>query len=275
MTSIKKALADARVIAVAKVLVRISYLLSAVIVSLILCSNAWGRTVDWSTELTADLLLATAAYAIERNKPESATYNDEEFPTQSYDDHMARQIHGEPTGDDATEKERFYREASNVSVFTAGALPVVLGIGKGPENFAAKAMTVTHSLLLSNFIVTTAKYSVGRARPKARQNEALAHGDNALSFPSGHASAAFAGATLVSLLYPDQPWWTKASGYTLAAFTAWARIAGDKHFFVDVVAGGLIGVGSALATVTLVEREDNSNLSLVLESESVGFTYSF
>ncbi len=58
-------------------------------------------------------------------------------------------------------------------------------------------------------------------------------------------------------------------------FTAWARIAGDKHFLVDVTAGGLIGAGSALLTVNLLEQDNDDQLSLVLDSESVGLKYRF
>ena len=223
-------------------------------------NTAVSRTVDWTTELSLDLTLAALAYVIERNRPDSAAYNGDEFPTQGSDDYAAKIIHGEPTGDEATKKESLYREASNVTVFAAGALPVILGIGQGRPEFGAKAMTVTHTLLLSNFIVTGMK---------------LAHGDNALSFPSGHSSAAFAGATLVSLLFPQESVWTKVGAYTIATFTAYARIAGDKHFLTDVVAGGLIGTGSALLTVHLLEQKEDREISLVLASDSAGLAYNF
>ncbi len=252
------------------------FLCSAIFVlNLIVTPQVAARTVDWSTELSADLALIALTYGVQRNQPKSAIYNGTEFPTQGSDDYVAKVIHGEPTGDETTKKEHNYREASNVTVFAAGALPVVLGLGKGRPEFAAKAMTVTHTLLLSNFIVTGMKYSVRRARPKARHNENLAKGDDALSFPSGHSSAAFAGATLVSLLFPQESIWTKAVAYSLASFTAYARIAGDKHFFVDVLTGSIIGSGSALLTVNLLEQRDEKDVSLVIEQDAIGLAYKF
>jgi membrane-associated phospholipid phosphatase len=68
------------------------------------------------------------------------------------------------------------------------------------------------------------------------------------SFPSGHATTAFALAAVLSLWYPR---WT-AAWLALAAIVGWSRIVLGSHFPSDVAAGGILGVAVALAFVRWV-----------------------
>jgi membrane-associated phospholipid phosphatase len=63
------------------------------------------------------------------------------------------------------------------------------------------------------------------------------------SFPSGHATTAFALAAVLSLWYPR---WT-AAWLALAAIVGCSRIALGSHFPSDVAAGAILGVAVALA----------------------------
>jgi membrane-associated phospholipid phosphatase len=59
------------------------------------------------------------------------------------------------------------------------------------------------------------------------------------SFPSGHATAAFAVATAQSTLHPRQAWlW-----YTGATLISWSRLRLNRHHPQDVAAGALLGWG--------------------------------
>jgi len=60
------------------------------------------------------------------------------------------------------------------------------------------------------------------------------------SFPSGHTAAAFALATVVSLQYRHS-FWAGAVSYSVAAAVGLSRMALDKHWLSDVVAGAAIG----------------------------------
>ncbi|HOW85378.1 MAG TPA: phosphatase PAP2 family protein [Candidatus Aminicenantes bacterium] len=60
------------------------------------------------------------------------------------------------------------------------------------------------------------------------------------SFPSGHSAAAFALATVVSLQYRHEPW-VGVLSYTLATAVGLSRLALDKHWLSDVVAGAAVG----------------------------------
>jgi membrane-associated phospholipid phosphatase len=96
------------------------------------------------------------------------------------------------------------------------------------------------------------KMVVARARPDhAGPNTHLVfhpfHGfarDAAVSFPSGEATAAFALATAVTLMYPRLRW----PCYLLAAGVCAARLTSGAHYLSDVAAGAMIGT---LVTRTL------------------------
>ncbi|NDC39278.1 MAG: phosphatase PAP2 family protein, partial [Proteobacteria bacterium] len=61
------------------------------------------------------------------------------------------------------------------------------------------------------------------------------------SFPSGHATAAFAAATAQSEYHPWQtPLWMSGAGLIAAS-----RVKLHRHYIHDVVAGGLLGMGTA------------------------------
>jgi len=60
------------------------------------------------------------------------------------------------------------------------------------------------------------------------------------SFPSGHATASFAFASVIAHRYPKNPW-LKWGAYGLATGVSFARVAGKKHFVSDIVAGGVVG----------------------------------
>jgi membrane-associated phospholipid phosphatase len=69
------------------------------------------------------------------------------------------------------------------------------------------------------------------------------------SFPSGHAAASFAFASVVAHRYPNKRWvqWTV---YGLATGISLARVGGKKHFASDILVGGTLGyvTGTYLAS---------------------------
>ncbi len=69
------------------------------------------------------------------------------------------------------------------------------------------------------------------------------------SFPSGHAAASFAFASVIAHRYPHNPW-IKWGAYALATGVSLARVGGKKHFASDILVGGTIGyvTGTYLAT---------------------------
>jgi membrane-associated phospholipid phosphatase len=81
------------------------------------------------------------------------------------------------------------------------------------------------------------KYAVRRTRP---------NGDPR-SFPSGHASATFATATVLEEHYG---WKVGVPAFAAAAYTAASRVTDDKHWASDVVFAAFLGLASG-RTVTI------------------------
>lgn len=67
------------------------------------------------------------------------------------------------------------------------------------------------------------------------------------SFPSGHTANAFNNATLLFFEYRDSNIWYASSGYIFATATGVLRIANNRHWTGDVVAGA--GIGIAIGTI--------------------------
>lgn len=67
-----------------------------------------------------------------------------------------------------------------------------------------------------------------------------------MSFPSGHTSIAFTNAALLYYEYKDSNVWYASSGFLFATATGVLRIANNKHYTSDVLAGAGIGFASGL-----------------------------
>lgn len=106
------------------------------------------------------------------------------------------------------------------------------------------------SFIASVIVTPTIKIVVGRDRPAQSERVDDVHpfrffGDN--SFPSGHATQAFAAASAIATHYDSI--WINAAAYGVAALAGFARVQHNAHFASDVVAGALIGTAVGRATV--------------------------
>ena len=99
--------------------------------------------------------------------------------------------------------------------------------------FALKAAGVESASSWKRLVVN----SVNRERPDGTDNK---------SFPSGHTTFAFAGATILYKEYQHTSKWIGIAGYGVAALTAADRIRRNRHHWEDVAAGAAIGVGGTM-----------------------------
>ena len=117
-------------------------------------------------------------------------------------------------------------------VVAVGVSAAVLGFGQraNGDRFRAASYDMGQAVVV-NFLYTLAiKETVRRPRPDGSDN---------LAFPSGHASNAFACATV----WAEQYGWKGAvPGYLAASFVAGSRLALKKHRLSDVVGGATLGV---------------------------------
>ena len=104
------------------------------------------------------------------------------------------------------------------------------------------AVATVGSWVLSAGVAYTLKHTVREWRPD--------HTDRR-SMPSGHATFAFAGATVLHHEYGHLSPWISVAGYGVAALTAADRVRRDRHHWYDVCAGAAIGVLSTEATYWL------------------------
>ncbi|CAA6808597.1 MAG: Membrane-associated phospholipid phosphatase [uncultured Sulfurovum sp.] len=82
-------------------------------------------------------------------------------------------------------------------------------------------------------LTSTLKYSIDKKRPDNNGND---------SFPSGHTSSAFTGATFIHKKYGFK---YAVLPYVGAIYTAYSRVHLKRHDNLDVLTGALIGIGSA------------------------------
>jgi len=79
------------------------------------------------------------------------------------------------------------------------------------------------------------------------------------SFPSGHTTSAFSGATFLQKRYG---WNIGVPAYLLASFVGYSRIKANKHDIYDVLAGAGIGIAGGLLFVKPYKKNKiNLNLS--------------
>jgi membrane-associated phospholipid phosphatase len=129
----------------------------------------------------------------------------------------------------------------------------------------------------ATFSVGTAyvfKFAAGRERPDqtADDNRWRKGGS---SFPSVHATAAFAiGTVLAESGDDDYRWLRRFIGYGIAAGTGYERLKHNAHWLSDVVAGAALGASSARFVLHRGHAADlESSIALVPTPDGVMLTY--
>jgi len=143
-----------------------------------------------------------------------------------------------------------FRKITNSITYTDIGTPVILftvaairhdSVGK------RKAVYVGSSLLLSAAISGIIKKTVKEPRPFVTYPEIqkLTKAGSE-SFPSGHTTDAFSLATSLSIAYPK--WYVAVPAYTYASAIGYSRMHLGVHYPGDVLAGAIIGSGTAFLT---------------------------
>jgi membrane-associated phospholipid phosphatase len=106
------------------------------------------------------------------------------------------------------------------------------------KNTALDAISAT--AIASGIIDNSLKYVVGRGRPTDNQGAySFQPFSGRDSFASGHATEAFALASVISEHY-DTPW-VQFTSYGLASMVGYARLNNNRHWPSDVLSGAVIG----------------------------------
>ncbi|WP_354624309.1 phosphatase PAP2 family protein [Psychromonas sp. MME2] len=125
--------------------------------------------------------------------------------------------------------DKKWENISDIGVYsllgTALALPAVRDDWEGTRQAG-------YSILLASGVTFVGKALINEERPDKSDND---------SFPSGHTTRAFASATTLHRRYG---WEIGFPAYAVASLTGGARVAADKHYWHDVLAGAAIGIAS-------------------------------
>ena len=133
----------------------------------------------------------------------------------------------------------------------ASLLTPALLLAEPSDQYLSIATMYGETLLAAYALKELGKYCFSRARPflyyQVYPVEKIEKGDAFDSFPSGHATMAFAGAAFTSYVFatyhPNSVWRipVTVASYSLALTTALLRVASGNHFPTDVLSGALLG----------------------------------
>ena len=128
-------------------------------------------------------------------------------------------------------RNRFYRDEETKR--TAYSQPVA------GHNWPRFAVNTLASVGVGFALKTALKKMVKEERPDHSDKE---------SFPSGHATMAFAAARSIDKEFRKESIWIPIAGYAAATAIGVERVASDRHHWYDVVAGAGLGIASAELT---------------------------
>lgn len=137
--------------------------------------------------------------------------------------------------------------ASSTTVLGIG-IPVGIAVAGfiGHNNkLKQDALYMGAAFLVTGIVTQSTKRIVDRKRPFETYPFIVTRDDESggLSFPSGHTSSALCTATSLALRY--RKWYVIVPSYLFATSVAWARMYQGVHYPSDVLAGALVGAGSA------------------------------
>ncbi len=128
-----------------------------------------------------------------------------------------------------TRINRFVSGTGNLLYLGAGVIRPLLGGKPGTR----ESLRVSDALVTSVALTEGLKLITREKRPDGS--------DDRDSFPSGHATAAFAVATMEAHYHPKEAWYW----YGGAALVAESRVGLHRHYIHDVIAGAAVGYFTA------------------------------
>lgn len=157
------------------------------------------------------------------------------------------------TPSDPTGFDRAFVDAGKVAghpLVDAGVALVAWGGGKlaGSTRLERAGLDAVETLVAADVVLAGGKVLLGRRRPEVTddpdQFRPISFHESSQSYPSGHATGAFALAAVAVGDFPEQRWlpWV---AWPAAGAVAASRVVGRKHWVTDVAAGAALGILSA------------------------------
>lgn len=247
--------------------------------------NIWGSGEVFALSPVRDSLLLGTGFLLSGGDlilDNALKVNRREYKGETYDK------------DDVNALDRKFMNSYSKNLDRAGDLllvasmttPVVLA-ATSKEEWLTCGVMYAETLLIANGIKEITKLCVNRARPymyydsETFPEDDIDDGDWANSFPSGHCTMAFAGATFTSYTFckyfPDSAWRSPviAGSYAMACGTVALRLASGNHFMTDVLTGAAIGsaVGFLVPWLHTFNEKNDLNVSLRADGLSVAVKF--
>jgi membrane-associated phospholipid phosphatase len=165
---------------------------------------------------------------------------------QNPDIYLLRQINSGPQSADGAMN---FLSNSTVVVSTVAPMSMLVASWVNHDHaLRMKAYETAGAVVLGEAIPFGLKHIINRPRPYIARPDLFTGkvDETDSSFPSGHTSVAFATATALSINFPK--WYVIVPAYSYAAMVGYARMYQGVHYPSDVLAGALIGSGSAILT---------------------------
>lgn len=130
------------------------------------------------------------------------------------------------------------------------------------KNILVDSLVIAESAAVSSLVSQIVKTAVGRQRPESHYRGPAIKGpsENNVSFYSGHTSLAFslavASGTVASIRDYEMAPWIWGTGLAIATTTGYLRIAADKHYITDVLAGAAVGSAFGFGIPYFFHRND-------------------
>ena len=151
------------------------------------------------------------------------------------------------------------KHVSQLTSSIGGKLPLVVGGALAVTGWATHhdftrtlGTDVVRGVVASGLVTLVIKGSTGRARPREFPDDPDMYypgqgffNNSLASFPSGHTSAAFAGATVLAMelskAHPSHSKWITFGMYGAATAIGLSRMYENEHWASDVFAGAAVG----------------------------------
>ena len=134
------------------------------------------------------------------------------------------------------------------------------------------ALLCFESVALAEGITKGLKHFIGRSRPTGEKGAfhfnplRVPPAAHSLSFPSGHATTAFALSSVIAERYRN--WWVRLIAYSFALMVSMARENNNAHFLSDVFWGGIVGISVGRCLVKFHEKDNTLDWKLISTNES-------
>ena len=139
----------------------------------------------------------------------------------------------------------------------AAVTTFLIACATGNPRFQTVAADLVQAQIVTSIVTHGLKIGVGRTRPS--------HGRS--SFPSGHASATFANATVLQRHFG---WKVGIPAYAFATYIAASRLPANSHYLSDVIFGAALGIPAAGRSLS---GEDRAGSPWLRDAPGVGVAF--